>query len=257
MMIFEKAFDRAAEDYEQSRPLYGKELYGRIFQYKPINAGCSVLEIGIGTGKASQPVLETGCHFIGLEPGEHLAKLAKEKLQGYPNFSLSCQTFQDYVCPEGSFDLIYAATAFHWIPEEYGYRQVYKLLKQGGAFARFAYHAGADKTRPDLAAKIEECYQKYMNNGKEYREYSEEDAKILAKTAIKYGFTDAEYHLYSSTKDFTAKEYLTLLKTYPDHVALEEPAREKLFDGIYSAIVSSGGIITVYYTIDLELARKP
>ena len=35
-------------------------------------------------------------------------------------------------------DLVYSASAFHWIPEEIGYSKVYEMLKPGGAFARFA-----------------------------------------------------------------------------------------------------------------------
>ncbi len=38
---------------------------------------------------------------------------------------------------------------------------------------------------------------------------------------------------------------------------VEEADRKMLFEGIHSAIKKHGGIITVYYTMDLELARKP
>lgn len=31
-----------------------------------------------------------------------------------------------------AYDLIYSASAFHWIPEEIGYTKVYKALKPGG-----------------------------------------------------------------------------------------------------------------------------
>ena len=50
---------------------------------------------------------------------------------------------------------------------------------------------------------------------------------------------------------------MALLRTYPDHMSLEEDSRGKLFDGIHSAITQNGGTITVYYTMDLELAEKP
>jgi hypothetical protein len=39
-------------------------------------------------------------------------------------------------------------------------------------------------------------------------------------------------------------------------MALEASTREKLFKGIHSAINNHGGVISVYYTMDLELARK-
>ena len=83
-----------------------------------------------------------------------------------------------------------------------------------------------------------------------------EDAKALAKLAEKYGFTDTEYKLYSWKKDFSADEYMRLLKTYPDHMRLEDEKRKGLFEGIYQAIQKHGGVITVYYTMDMQLARK-
>ena len=86
---------------------------------------------------------------------------------------------------------------------------------------------------------------------------TEADAKAIADLAANYGFTDTQYHLYHMTKDFRADEYLSLLRTYPDHMKLEAGLRSALFDGIYQAIIRNGGTITVYYTMDLELARKP
>ena len=41
------------------------------------------------------------------------------------------------------------------------------------------------------------------------------------------------------------------------YMRLEESNRKMLFEGIHSAIRNHGGIMTVYYTMDLELARKP
>lgn len=254
-MNFEKTFDNATMDYDQSRPAYPEELYQDIFQYKPVTKNNYVLEIGLGTGKASPPILATGCNFIGIEPGEKLTALAKEKLQKFDNFSCQNHTLQEYECPEHSFDLIYAATAFHWIPEEYGYKRVFNLLKKGGVFARFAYHAGCDKERKELTEQIQSFYQKCMPRDK-YKEFSETDAERLSKLAEKYGFINTRYFLYHVTKDFTADEYMALLRTYPDHMSLDEEKRRLLFDGIHSAISQNGGIITVYYTMDLELAEK-
>jgi len=253
---FEKTFDNAVAEYEKTRPGYLPAIFEDIFRYQPVSADSSVLEIGMGTGMATRPFLETGCRFVGVEPGENLAELAMHKYRGYANFSMQTQSLQDYVCPDESFDLIYAATAFHWIPEEYGYRRVYELLKNGGAFARFRYYAGSDKGRPALTDEIQALYRECMQREKP-REFGEADAKAVADIAKKYGFIDTRYMLYQKTKDFTADEYMSLLRTYPDHMKLPESQRSLLFDGIHHAIMRNGGVMTVYYTMDLELARKP
>lgn len=256
-MEFERTFDNAAAEYDATRPEYPAELYTDIFRYQPITEKSQVLEVGLGTGKAAGPVLDTRCGLVGLEPGESLASLARERLKGYGNLTLLKQTLQDYVGPDGGFDLIYAATAFHWIPEEYGYKRVYALLRPGGAFARFAYHAGPDRKRLELTREIHALYHRFMGDKGEYRPLTPADSRKLLALPEKYGFVQTEFHLYEMEKDFTAGAYMELLRTYRDHMALEEENRKGLFRGIHEAIIRHGGIMTVYYTVDLELARKP
>jgi len=257
MIEFERTFDNSAEGYDRIRPDYPQELYRDIFSRKQITAESDVLEIGLGTGKASQPFLETHCRFTGIEPGENLAALANMKYKNYSRFSLRTQTLQEFECPAESFDLIYAATAFHWIEEEYGYRRVFDLLKKGGIFARFAYHASPDRKRVALTDEIGELYGKFFSAPRKAKEFGDAEAKTLADIALKYGFASTEHKLYRMKKDFTADEYMTLLCTYPDHMALERDRRELLFGGIHCAINRHGGIITVNYIYDLELAAKP
>ena len=118
----------------------------------------------------------------------------------------------------------------------------------------FDYETG--KGRRVLTDEIQELYHKYMHQENHPAEFGDEDAKRLADKALAYGFVDVKHMLYHTTKDFTADEYMSLLRTYPDHMKLELVDREKLFEEIFQAIVDNGGIITVYYTMDLELARK-
>ena len=208
MIRFEQTFDAAALDYDSSRPLYPAALYTDLLRHVPLTAQSRVLEIGLGTGKASEPILRTGCSLTGLEPGSNLEALAAERLKGYANLSLLNCTLQDYAGEGAPFDLIYAATAFHWIPEEYGYRRVFELLREGGSFARFAYHAGSDRSRPRLAQQIEGLYQQYMRKGDKPspppKEFGREDAEALAAVALRYGFVEPRSFLYQMTKDFSA-----------------------------------------------------
>ena len=62
--------------------------------------------------------------------------------------------------------------------------------------------------------------------------------------------------MYYRTRTFSAKEYTKLLGTYSDHIAIEETIRNEFFSKIEYAINQHGGEITIYDTIDLQLARK-
>jgi hypothetical protein len=87
-------------------------------------------------------------------------------------------------------------------------------------------------------------------------EYSEEQAKERALTAEKYGFSDIQYKMFYRERHFSAKEYVALLGTYSDHIAIDEKIRTDFFSKIAEAINNHGGIINIYDTIDLQLARK-
>ena len=156
-----------------------------------------------------------------------------------------------------TYDLIYLASAFHWIPEAEGYTKVFNMLKNGGVFARFANHPFFDKGREELSKEIEKIYEVYMPGSHAPEEYGEEKAEKCALIAEKYGFTDISYYLYCRTRTFTAREYIGLLGTYSDHIALEEHIRMDFFSDIENTIEKFGGKITIYDTIDLQLARKP
>ena len=157
--------------------------------------------------------------------------------------------------------MVYSASAFHWVPESIGYTKVFSMLKTGGAFARFANHPYRDKSNLPLSEEIDriyaEYYYKFYNKKQEVlTEYSREQAMQRAKIAEKYGFADIKYALFHRTRTFSANDYCALLGTYSDHIAIEEGIRREFFSKIEDAINKYGGSITVYDTIDLQLARK-
>ncbi len=253
-------FNTVADTYEKLRPGYVNELYQTIFEYKEINNLSRVVEIGIGGGQATLPILKTGCSLLAVDYGENFCKICCEKFKEYPNFSAVSGRFEDIEFDD-EYDLIYSASAFHWIAEEIGYKKVYDMLKEGGVFARFANHPYRDKGKPELSAEMDQIYADYYykhHNKKQEPlvEYSEEQAKNRALIARKYGFSDIQYKLFYRTRKFTAKEYIMLLGTYSDHIAIEEKIRTEFFSKIEDAINRYGGEITIYDTIDLQLARK-
>lgn len=250
-------FDTVAQTYEKLRPGYTKELYDTLFSYQPLCTGSKAVEVGIGGGQATKPVLDTGCNVLAVEPGENFCRLCQEKFGEYKDFSVLNGKFEETRLEEEAYDLVYSASAFHWVPEEAGYRKVFDCLKKGGAFARFANHPYKDKSRPGMHEALQEVYSVYMPGSLVPDEYSQEQAKARAEIAAKYGFEDIQYYLFHRTRDFTAAEYVQLLGTYSDHIAIEEETRGRFFTEIEQAINRLGGVITIFDTIDLQLARKP
>lgn len=258
----EWTFDTVAGKYEKLRPGYTDELYKMIFDYITIDNSSNVVEVGIGGGQATLPILQTGCTLTAIEYGENFSKLCEEKFAEHKNFSVITEKFENVSFSDCQYDLVYSASAFHWVPEDIGYSKVYGMLKSGGAFARFANHPYRDKGNPVLSEEIDKLYTQYYYKyyGKDIKsdkEYSEEQAMQRAQIAKKYGFIDIRHALFYRTRTFSAKEYIELLGTYSDHIAIEEVIRTEFFSKIAEAINQYGGSFTLYDTIDLQLARKP
>ena len=138
---------------------------------------------------------------------------------------------------------------------------MYSILKKGGAFARFANRPRNSRNDPELAREIDAIYDEHYNKYYGVRSgtkewFTEEKAKEISMIPSKYGFTDIRYHLFHRERVFTAEEYIQLLGTYSDHIAIEESIRKVFFTKIEDAINRHGGKITISDTLDLELARK-
>ena len=254
-------FDTSASLYNRMRPGYTDELYRAIFDYISIDKESRVVEVGSGTGQATLPILKTGCELTAVEYGKNLSSMLKDRYQEYDGLSVITGKFEDVKLQENAYDLVFSATAFHWVPEDIGYPKVYSILKPGGAFARFANRPRISGDDPELAQEIDVIYNDYYN--KHYgvksgagKWFTEEDAREISLIPTKYGFTDIRYHIFYRTRVFTAKEYTDLLGTYSDHIAIEESIRRAFFAKIEEAILRHGGTISLKDTIDLELARK-
>ncbi len=85
------------------------------------------------------------------------SKSAVRNLRITPNFSTVSGKFED-VDLGGEYDLIYSASAFHWIDEEIGYKKVYNMLKNGSVFTRSANHPYRDKGKPALSVEMDRIY---------------------------------------------------------------------------------------------------
>ena len=123
------SFNENADNYDRLRPRYCQELFADIAAYAGLQEGAAALEVGAGTGQATGPFLERGCQVTAIEPGAQLAGILNQKHRESAKLSVKNCLFEDFSAPSGSFDLIYAGTAFHWVPEEAGYPKAKKLLR--------------------------------------------------------------------------------------------------------------------------------
>jgi len=77
-------FDEAAcLYYHRARSRYPAALFDGVFEITGLRPPARLLEIGPGTGIATQVFAEQGYRIVGVEPGEEMAKQARNNLEGF------------------------------------------------------------------------------------------------------------------------------------------------------------------------------
>jgi len=249
-------FNEDVVNYDKMRPTYVGALFKDVIRFSGLDSGKNVLEIGIGTGQATALFLQTGCKLTAIELGENMAAFAQHKFAGFDNFSVINSDFESIKLENESYDLIYSATAFHWIPQELGYTKVFDLLKGGGTLALFWNHPSMEQN--ELYTKMQETYSKYQPGDRgTVHKFSEDKCIEIADTIKSYGFADVECKLYHSERVFDAQQYISLLNTYSDHRSRQEDSRLLFETELANVINKYGGSVKIQDTIDLYLAKKP
>ena len=250
-MELRRVFDTIPEQFDRWRPRYCDEALADIIQHSRLSKEKSALEIGPGTGQATEPILKTGCDYLAVELGEHLAAFTRDKFKTYQNFHLVNADFETYDFGEQKFDLVYSATTIQWIPEAIGFTRAFELLKSGGTFAMMMMQGDYRSSNEALYQRIQAVYTEYFHPETPYTQ------KLEYSNVVNYGFTDLECRKYQSRRVFNADDYIAFIGTHCDHIVLKEPDRSKFFAGIREAILAFGNKIEFEDTIVLYLARKP
>ena len=248
-------FNNNTHNYDIIRPNYPNELYDDIFKYSGSKHTMNVLEIGIGTGQATKPFLDRNFNVTAVDIGEKLINTVREKFSEYGNFSAVCGDFMTEPLPENHYDLIYSATAFHWLPYE-KYRKINRLLKHGGVIVLFWNRPFVRNPDDITNVKNAEVYDKYYGKSEKAKPFSEKDTLKIRAELEENGFKDVSCKIYKRVRILSADEYITLLNTYSDHCLLPKAIKNSFEEDMLAALSKCGNKINIYDTIDLYLGKK-
>ncbi|MBO7333610.1 MAG: methyltransferase domain-containing protein [Lachnospiraceae bacterium] len=251
-MEFRKIFDTIPEQFDKFRPRYSLELFRFLIDNVSVGPDKTVLEIGPGTGQATDPILMTGCDYNAIELGEHLFEKMREKYGKYPNFHIVNDDFITHDFGKQRFDLIYSAATIQWIPEEIAFSKTYELLKPGGTLAMMLTRADYKTPNEKLYEEIQKLYDKYYKPDIPYTHGS-----FKYDHASDYGFVDFKEHDFYGTREMDPDEYVSFCGTHCDHIVIPEPIKTEFFDGLKNAVINNGGRIVFKDTYVLYLTKKP
>ena len=244
-------FNSAAYLYEEMRPGYPAELIQDIVDLSEIPDQGNILEIGCGTGQATRSFAIRGYQMLCLDRGANLIEVAEQRFEKFSNISFVQSTFEDWRA-DRVFDIVISATAFHWIKPKVRYIRVRDALKSRGSLAVFSNRHV--RKSEGFFAEVQKIYEKYYQPSKSRKMTPDESE--CPEPGID-AFSDPIWRKYPWSQTYTAEDYIRLLGTYSDHIALPEDNRERLFEGISNLINTRyEGTITKYYEAVLDFRKK-
>jgi SAM-dependent methyltransferase len=248
------SFDANAQLYGKMRPSYPRELVDDMAALTGIPAGGSILEIGCGAGQATLPFASRGYRMLSLDIGTDLIAVAREKLGGAGNVEFLVSSFEDWDPNGRRFDVVMAASCFHWMTLGVRYTKSAEVLEPHGALVLLS-HSHVRKNE-GFFAEVQEVYRthapKLGSPGRRAgnRWHTEGEAGYdLFETPVERS--------YPWSAEYDSEGYVKLLHTYSNHACLDEAKREKLYAGIRALIDERyGGRVVRHVETVLHVRRK-
>jgi SAM-dependent methyltransferase len=268
-------FNSVAEDYDAVRPDYPEELFDDLQSLAGLGLGAQVLEIGCGTGLATRSLLDRGWEVHAVEPGEDMARVARRRLQGRP-LTIDTTTFEECDPAGSSFDLVFSATAFHWVDPSQRWSKTSSVLAEGGHLALATNRTVAGNTFGDLYDASRELHRRHGFNMEDGEPDSDDELRrrlaaapddigaLWSAADPKGGEATAEaffeapvVRTYLWERDYTAHRAAMLLSTYSPYLAVPAERRAPLLEGIEKLVNERfGGVVRRRYLSVLAVARR-
>jgi SAM-dependent methyltransferase len=257
------AFDEVPEIYDRVRPSYPDAAFNDLFSYLRERldvAEPSVLEIGPGTGKATRSLLERGTRVTAVEIGPRLAAFLERKLsREFPGrLRVVNSSFEDAAVEPEAFDIVTAATAFHWIDPAVRWRKSHDALRPGGVIAIIGTNQIRSAADHGFFERVLLIYQKYRPDEQPGTTPDENVVPAEYEEVRASGlFAGIELRRYRWDQTYPTSAYADLVRSYAGTQMMAEAGREGLIADLCRVIDEEyGGSVTRPLVITLTLGRR-
>lgn len=254
-----KVFNNIIADYEFARPGYPVTLFEDVLEFAKLSHDARLLEIGAGPGQATDYFVKHGFSVTSLEIGEDQVNFLRAKYESFPNFQAVLSSFEECVAPEGSFELVFSATAFHWIDPGFGIPKAFRLLKKGGTIALFWHLESVVSQKTELQNELSRIFQRYAPELDDYISPQEGERlhlKRIAQMGTDGLFGPVVTKTYRWVEEYTTERYIRLLNSYSDMHEISDDKRKAIFDDVAAYFASKGARIGVPMEVRLYMASK-
>ena len=250
-MEYRRIFDTIPEQFDKYRVHYSPELFAEFIKLAAITSTSTVLELGPGTGQATEPVLDTGCDYNCIEIGDNFCNVLQRKYGSRKNVTIIHDDFITHDFGDQRFDVIYSAANIQWIPEEVAFSKTYSLLKPGGTLAMMKLQGDYKTPNEALYKRIQHVYDTLFKPDMPYT------IQFKYENALNYGYVDFKRQDFQGRRELSTEDYLGYCGTHSDHLSIPEPYKTIFFNGLREAVDEFGGKVIFNDTYVLMTVRKP
>lgn len=247
------SFNEAAEIYDEVRPSYPTDLFDELFKLLP--TAPEIVEVGPGTGQATQELLARGASVHAIEIGPAMAAKLRSNLPS-DRLRISVSDFEATPVASGA-DAVFSATAYHWISRAAQTDRPAAILRLGGVVAIVDLIQVDSPDDLGFFAAAQPIYERYGegHTGPPAPTRGTVDPAIRAVLAADRRFDSVAVHRYDWNQTYSASDYRSLMLSYSGIQMMAESDRLGLLDDMESFIRNDfGGAVTRPLVVTLTTA---
>ncbi len=223
-----RSFGAAASVYHASRPGYPVDAIAWL-----IGDAQRVLDLGAGTGKLTEALIELDRDVIAVDPVEEMLEELEVAVPGVPRI---LGTAEDIPIEDDSVDAVVAGQAWHWFVPERAVPEIARVLRPGGTLglvwnsrdtsADWLREAGEIMHERHDASATFESYVRIGGPFGAIEEHTVEWHERMSRSRFLDLVRSRSYFITASPEEqaSTIATLETLLDTHPDVAGAEELA---------------------------------
>jgi SAM-dependent methyltransferase len=231
-------FDEVPELYDRVRPGYPGEMFADLAAITGMDETSSVLEVGCGTGQATRSLATLAGSVTALEPGMGMAAVARRGLAALGNVEIETARFEQWVERGRRFDVLVAASAWHWVEPSTGWRRAHDVLRPGGWMALLGNVVVRRPGEPEVYAQTADLHERFAPGSQDWGHPPREEE--VRATGEGWGRVHDPGELFGATivrwyptvQWFDGPGFADLLRTTSPYRRLDHDVRERLLGAI-------------------------
>lgn len=256
-----EGFTESASDYEDA-VRFNIEGGQRLVMSIPPGHYDDVLDVGCGTGWTTQAVIDRfrPARITGVDPSEGMLQQFQAKVGGIDGveITLAQGDVEHMPVPDGAFDLVICAMAYHWFPRKWeAAKAMARALKPGGVVAILCSGRGGEQAYRDILANLEPMNYVWLGAF----DAVQRDIPEMEDYLLHAGLDVEDIWMERRVRHTTVEAYLERMRVVAGHLIGEQPEDvvAEYMERVEQAMREASGPRgwTYDFTKLFAIARKP